>query len=94
MKAGLSDGSVHPRDAKMRLAKTFVRMYHGEEAAGEAEQHFITVFQQRALPDDIEEVELSSSELEEGGIRLIKLLVDLGLQASNGEARRSIQAAR
>ncbi|WP_405083196.1 tyrosine--tRNA ligase [Paenibacillus chitinolyticus] len=91
LRTGIEDGSVHPRDAKMRLAATFVRMYHGEEAASEAERHFVTVFQQRALPDDIEEVELAAGELEEGGIRLVKLLVTLGLQATNGEAKRSIQ---
>ncbi|MGW9125995.1 tyrosine--tRNA ligase [Paenibacillus chitinolyticus] len=91
LRRGIEDGSVHPRDAKMRLAATFVRMYHGEEAASEAERHFVTVFQQRALPDDIEEVELAAGELEEGGIRLVKLLVTLGLQATNGEAKRSIQ---
>lgn len=91
LRTGIEDGSVHPRDAKMRLAATFVRMYHGEEAASEAERHFVTVFQQRALPDDIEEIELAAGELEEGGIRLVKLLVTLGLQATNGEAKRSIQ---
>jgi tyrosyl-tRNA synthetase len=91
LKEGVAAGTVHPRDAKMKLARAFVRMYHGEQAAEEAEKHFVTVFQQRALPEDIQEVELPSAELEEGKIRLIKLLVVLGLQASNGEARRSIQ---
>lgn len=90
---GLENGSAHPRDAKMQLARTFVRLFHGEQAAQEAEQHFVTVFQQRALPDDIEEVQVGADLLEEGGgkARLIKLLVGLGLQATNGEARRSIQ---
>src|SRR5690606_1016530 len=46
LRSGLADGSVHPRDAKMRLAATFVRMFHGDQAAREAEQRFITVFQQ------------------------------------------------
>ncbi len=90
LKKGLADQTVHPRDAKMKLAYTFVKMFHGDEAAQAAEQHFKTVFQQRALPDDIEEVGLSSAELVGGRIRLIKLLVSLGLQSSNGEARRSI----
>jgi len=91
LKAGLAGGSVHPRDAKMRLARTFVRMYHGAEAAEEAERHFVTVFQQRALPDEIEEKEIAAGKLEGGRIRLINLLVELGMAASNGEARRSIQ---
>ncbi|TNJ67166.1 tyrosine--tRNA ligase [Paenibacillus hemerocallicola] len=90
LKTGLADGSVHPRDAKMKLAFTFVRMYHGEAAAEEAERHFVTVFQQRALPDDLEEVRLSGTELENGTIRIVHLLVALGLQESNGEAKRSV----
>jgi len=90
LRHGLEDGSVHPRDAKMRLAHTLVRMFHGEEAAAEAENHFRTVFQKGALPDDIEVAELPAGERENGKIRLIKLLVLLGLQSSNGEARRSI----
>ncbi|MEX1030655.1 MAG: tyrosine--tRNA ligase [Paenibacillaceae bacterium] len=89
--AGLADGSVHPRDLKMKLGYTFVRMFHSEDAAREAEQHFITVFQQRALPTDIEETTLRLDQLDNGSIRLIKLLVELGLQSTNGEARRSIE---
>ncbi|HTG69398.1 MAG TPA: tyrosine--tRNA ligase, partial [Candidatus Udaeobacter sp.] len=91
LKSGLEDGSVHPRDAKMQLAATFVRMYHGEEAAKAAENHFITVFQQRALPDDIEEVSVSPDELDNGQIRIVKLLTVLGLQPTSSEARRSVQ---
>ncbi|MNW30880.1 Tyrosine--tRNA ligase [compost metagenome] len=88
---GVKDGSVHPRDAKMKLAGTLVRMYHGEEAEEAAKQHFVTVFQQRALPVDIEEFTLTADQLEEGGIRVIQLLTHLGFAASNGEAKRSIQ---
>jgi tyrosyl-tRNA synthetase len=91
LREGLAEGKVHPRDAKMQLAHTFVNMYHGEQAANEAQQHFVTVFQQRALPEDIEEFILSEAFLENGSIGIIKLLVTLGLSASNSEARRSIQ---
>jgi tyrosyl-tRNA synthetase len=91
LKSGLEDGSVHPRDAKMQLAATFVRMYHGEEAAKAAENHFITVFQQRALPEVIDEVTVSISDLENGQIRIVKLLTELGLQPTSSEARRSVQ---
>ncbi|EXX88076.1 tyrosyl-tRNA synthetase [Paenibacillus darwinianus] len=91
LKRGLADGTVHPRDAKMRLAATFVRMYHGEQAAAAAQQHFVTVFQQRALPDEIDEIDLPGGELEGGRIRIVKLLTTLGLQASGSEAKRSVQ---
>lgn len=91
LREGLEAGSIHPRDAKMKLAKEYVRMYHGAEAALEAEKHFITVFQKRALPDDMEEIQISGELLEAGSISIVKLLVSMGLQASNGEARRSIE---
>ncbi|MFC4778391.1 tyrosine--tRNA ligase [Paenibacillus sp. GCM10023252] len=91
LRSGLEAGTVHPRDAKMRLAGTFVRMYHNEEAASAAEQHFVTVFQQRALPDEIEEVAVPAEELEQGSIRIVRLLTVLGLQVSGSEARRSVQ---
>ncbi|ANS75023.1 tyrosine--tRNA ligase [Paenibacillus yonginensis] len=91
LKQGLKEETLHPRDAKMKLAYTLVRMYHGEEAAEAGQEHFVTVFQQRALPDDIPEVEIDSAEFTDGKIRLIKLLTLLGFAASNGEAKRSIQ---
>ncbi|MNW63529.1 Tyrosine--tRNA ligase [compost metagenome] len=49
------------------------------------------MFQQRALPEDIEEKEVPAAELENGKIRLIKLLTLIEFAASNGEAKRSIQ---
>ena len=45
----LESGELHPRDAKMQLARTIVRLYHGEEAALEAEEEFKRVFQQLSL---------------------------------------------
>lgn len=91
LEKGLRDGNVHPRDAKMSLSHTLVRMYHGREAADAVQQHFVTVFQQKALPEDIEDYIVPEGELDEGKMTLIKLLTLLGFAASNGEARRSIQ---
>lgn len=87
LKAGLADGSVHPRDAKMRLAHTFVSMYHGPEAAAEAEQHFRTVFQQGALPDDIPEQVWTG----EPTANIIDLLQEVKLVPSRSEARRMVE---
>lgn len=91
LKQGLQDGSVHPRDAKMRLAQTIVRMYHGSEEAEAAKQHFVTVFQQHSIPDELDEHIIPAGELREGKIPLVQLLHRIGFAASNGEARRSIQ---
>lgn len=91
LQQGLRQGQIHPRDAKMRLAHTLVRMYHGDAAAAEAEKHFRTVFQKGALPDDIPEVAISKADLEDGKIWVVTLLSKLGLVATNGEGRRMIQ---
>jgi tyrosyl-tRNA synthetase len=47
---------VNPRDIKMRLAHTIVQMYHGDEAAADAEQAFIDTFQKGNVPEDVLEI--------------------------------------
>jgi len=87
----LENGRLHPRDAKMRLARTLVRMYHGDAAADEAERHFVTVFQQGALPDEMPDVSISREIAQDGSIWIVQLLTALNLVPSNAEARRMIQ---
>jgi tyrosyl-tRNA synthetase len=85
--AGLTDGTLHPRDAKIRLARTIVSMFHGEKAAESAVRHFQNVFQKGALPDDIPSIEWKGDP----SISIIELLVGLGMQSSKSEARRMIK---
>jgi tyrosyl-tRNA synthetase len=91
IKAGLADGSLHPRDVKMRLAREIVSFYHGEEAALKAEEEFKRVFQQRELPDEIPEFRITPDMLEDGSIWLPRLLQQAGLVSSTSEGRRLIQ---
>ncbi|MDQ0247684.1 tyrosyl-tRNA synthetase [Bacillus fengqiuensis] len=86
IKEELKAGTLHPRDAKMLLGKTIVRMYHGEEAAEQAEQHFISVFRQGLIPDEIPVVQWEGKD----EINVIDLLVDLNMLHSKSEARRMI----
>jgi tyrosyl-tRNA synthetase len=87
VEAALRNGSLHPRDAKMQLAHRIVQIYHGLQAAALAEAEFQKVFQQRDLPSDIPEVDVSGLAAD-GRVQLIRLLVYAGLAASNSEARR------
>jgi tyrosyl-tRNA synthetase len=87
MKEQINDGDLHPRDAKMLLAKTIVRMYHGIEQAELAEQNFISVFQKGAMPNDIPTVNWKG----ETEISLIELLLTLNMLDSKSEARRMIE---
>lgn len=90
LRAGLEDGSLHPRDVKMRLAREIVTMYHGSEAAVQAEEEFKNIFQKKELPDEIPEYRLDRQELEDGRIWLPKLLVLAGLASGTSEGKRLI----
>ncbi len=85
----LASGAAHPRDVKMKLAHTIVRLYHGEEAANFGQEEFVRVFQKHAMPTDIPEYKVAFTE---EPVFVPQLLSDAGLTASNGEARRSIKA--
>ncbi len=86
----LSAGRAHPRDVKKRLAREITARYHGEAASRDAEGEFERVFAAHALPEEIPDVDLSRDHLRDGSIRLVRLLVEIGLAGSNGEARRLI----
>jgi tyrosyl-tRNA synthetase len=88
--AGLRDGSVHPRDAKRRLARAIVEVWHGAEAARAAEAAFERVFVEKDLPDEIPQAAIASEDAPGGRMPLVRLLVATGLAESNREARRLI----
>jgi tyrosyl-tRNA synthetase len=87
LEAGIKEGTIHPRDAKMDLGAKFVEMYHGKAAAEEAKTYFQTVFQKRSLPTDLPEVEWTG----ESEVWVVDLLVELKMMSSKGEARRMVQ---
>jgi tyrosyl-tRNA synthetase len=93
IRGGLTDGSLHPRDAKRRLAREIVTMWHGASAAAEAEAAFDRLFVVGDLPGEIPDVALAGLGAgSPNGLRLkaARLLVDLGLAASQSDARRLI----
>lgn len=87
---GLEQGSLHPREAKARLAMEIVALWHGKKTARQAEKAFEQVFVDKGVPDQIPEATVGRDELKQGKIRLVKLLVLTGLAESNSEAKRLI----
>ncbi len=87
---GLRDGSLHPRDVKMRLAREIVTIYYGAEAACSAEEEFKNIFQKKDLPDEIPEYRLDLKELEGNRIWVPKLLALAGLVSSTSEGKRLV----
>jgi len=84
--AGIADGSQHPMRAKKDMAGRVVALYHGADAATQAERDFETQFSRKEVPSDVPEWSPPSSE--EMGIK--DLLVKAGLAASGSAAWRAV----
>jgi tyrosyl-tRNA synthetase len=82
----------NPRDVKRKLAMEIVKLYHGEEAAQEADRYFIDTFSNRKQPVDAEEIAIPDELVQSGPIGLAQLLAQLGLSKSSSEARRLMQS--
>jgi tyrosyl-tRNA synthetase len=83
----MASGDLHPRDAKMMLARDIVTIYHDAEAAARAEAHFKRVFQRGELPKEIPTHKLAAPQ------NIVDLLVEVGLAPSKSQARRLIAQA-
>lgn len=88
LKAGLSDGSRHPMEAKIALAREIVARFHGAAAAREAEDGFRGRFSRKEFPDDARHVEFTA----DGGTSDLATLVSRvsGSFTSKSAARRLI----
>lgn len=79
---GLADGTRHPRDTKMELAREIVSIFYGDPAAAAAEANFQRVFQRGDLPAEMPIIEFSDAPL------LVDFLAQHDLASSKGDARR------
>ncbi len=80
---------MHPRQAKKKLAREIVALYHDVELARKAEEEFENVFQKRGLPDDLR---LKTLYVEGDKVSLVGLLdMGLGMGDSKSGFRRLIQ---
>jgi len=82
----------NPRDAKRRLAREIVTLYHGAAEAQAADDYFITTFSKRQQPVEAAEASIPAELVIDGQVSLPALIVDLGLAKSNGDAKRLMQA--
>ena len=82
----------NPRDAKVRLAKEIVALYHSSEAADEAERYFVETFAKRQQPVEAEEAAIPFWAIEEDHVSVPALVVALGLAKSNGAVKDLVKA--
>jgi len=83
-KRNLDDSGFNPMLLKKRLAREIVTHLYDQKAASEAEEHFTRVFQEREVPEEIEEGT-------ESNVTLRDYLVINRLAKSRSEAKRLIE---
>ena len=81
----MAEGTLNPRDVKMRMAREIVTEFHNAAEAQEAEEAFKRQFSERKLPTNIPEYHLSEPT------SIVSLMVDAKLASSRNEARRLIK---
>lgn len=86
IKKELKEKKSNPRDAKARLAREIVTIYHGAKEALKAEREFERVFKGKEKPSRIKNYELRIKSC-----NILDLLVKLRMVFSKAEARRLVQ---
>lgn len=90
LESGIQDGA-NPRDAKLRLAKEIVTLYHGAEAGTAAEQYFVETFSKGNIPSEIPERKVEWSDPLDSYQNIADYIVSAGLASSKSDARRKIE---
>ena len=86
---GLASGSVHPREAKEKLARQIVTELHSAAAANEAAAAFGRQFREGERPAEIPDVRVAKDGAV--SVNVVDLLVRASLVKSKGEARRLVE---
>lgn len=83
----LASGELHPNEAKMRLAREIVTIFHGVDGAAAAQKRWDETFRSGGdgIPADIPEKILTQPT------RLVDILRDNDMVSSGGEAKRLAQ---
>ncbi|NJD60557.1 MAG: tyrosine--tRNA ligase [Anaerolineales bacterium] len=81
----IASGKLHPRDAKMKMAREVTEIFYGVEAAQRAEDNFISVFQKGSLPDEMPEYMIKA------GQTVLDVLLEGNLAGSKSEGRRLLE---
>jgi tyrosyl-tRNA synthetase len=87
----MAEGSIHPRNVKVNLAKNICTQFYNSEIAEQAAAEFDRIFVNKEIPDDVNEYRIPEGEKGIGKIWIVRLIVLAGLAATNGEARRLVR---
>lgn len=84
--SNLTNGSLHPMEAKKSLAAEVTGYYHGVESGKEEREKFEARFSKKQILDDVEVCERPA-----GQIGLLALMSELKFIESNSEGRRLLK---
>jgi len=76
---------LHPKEAKVNLAKIIISQYHSAQAAEKEAEEFTRVFSQKEIPQEIPKFKT------DGKKNILTILTESKLVASGNEARRLIK---
>jgi tyrosyl-tRNA synthetase len=88
-KQEVASRTLHPKQAKVELARLIIAQFHDASAADEAAAEFERVHAKGELPSDLRDVRIDFGG--EPSRLLTRVLVDAGLAPSTSEAGRRIQ---
>jgi len=87
---GLGDGTLHPMDAKKRLAYEITASFHDPQQAKAAQEEFVKVYTRGELPSDLEKAVIDPTQAPDGKLTALDLLKACNLAESSNQARRLI----
>ncbi len=87
MRERAADGTLHPKQAKVDLARQIIADFHSSDAATSAAAEFERQFTRREIPTDLSEW---STGVGTGGTKLSAIMVGAGLASSASAATRLI----
>lgn len=84
VESDVSSGALHPRDAKMAMAKEITAIFYNDAEAAAAQEHFVKMFQQKEIPDEMPEFALQP------GQTVVDVILAAGMAESKSKARQLI----
>jgi tyrosyl-tRNA synthetase len=85
IRKGITDGSIHPKEIKMDLARQIVSIYHGEENAKKSQESWENIFSKKEIPEDILEINTKAEDL------FADVLLNNNIISSKSDFRRLVE---
>ncbi|MEK4628616.1 hypothetical protein MKZ17_10455 [Solibacillus sp. FSL R7-0682] len=83
------ENGQNPRDIKLELARIITQLYHGQQNVKAAEKYFVTVFQEKKIPDNMPTLFIENDQMIVKN--MLSQLVSTGIVLSKSEFLRLVK---